>query len=287
VKDETTDGATEGATGGATEGATGGATEGATGGAIDAATDATHMRRLRGADITAVPPLVDTLAALIERHGSLYEWAAGMPQAVALRGRAPVYVADLPDTNVTVVVRHAWHGGVLAPITGDRFRRPSRAPVEFAQSARLRAAGIATTEVLGYARYDAGVGLCRVDVVSRFERDAYDLGAVSAGLVPGISLAEALQATNMLLGQCATAGVHHPDLNVKNVLLTRGADRALRAMIIDVDVIQWDGTRPGRDTMQANVNRLIRSMKKWRTQFGADLPDATIERFAAEAMASA
>lgn len=253
---------------------------------IEARIGEPETRRLRDADVTASPPLVGPLATLIEQHGSLYEWAAGMPQAVALRGRAPVYVADLPGTDVTVVVRHVWHGGVLAPITGDRFRRPSRAPVELAQSARLRVAGIPTTEVLGYARYDAGAGLCRVDVVSRFVPDAYDLGAVSAGLVPGISLPDALTATLTLLRQCATAGVHHPDLNVKNVLLTRDANRRLQAMIIDVDVIQWDGARPARETMHANVTRLTRSMKKWRTQFGADLPDATIERFASEAMAS-
>lgn len=245
-----------------------------------------ETRRLRDADVTASPRLVGTLAELIERHGSLYDWAAGIPQAVALRGRAPVYVADLPGADVTLVVRHAWHGGVLAPITGDRFRRPSRAPVELAQSARLRVVGIPTTEVLGYARYDAGAGLCRVDVLSRFVPDAYDLGAVSAGLVPGITLPDALTATLTLLRQCASAGVHHPDLNVKNVLLTHGADRRLQAMIIDVDVIQWDASRPARETMLANVKRLTRSMKKWRTQFGADLADATIEHFAEQAMAS-
>lgn len=254
--------------------------------ALDGRTAEPETRRLRDADVTASPQLVGPLAELIEQHGSLYDWAAGIPQAVALRGRAPVYVADLPGTAVTVVVRHAWHGGVLAPITGDRFRKPSRAPVEFAQSARLRVVGIPTTEVLGYARYDAGAGLCRVDVVSRFIPDAFDLGAVSAGLVPGMTLPDALAATLTLLGQCAAAGVHHPDLNVKNVLLTRGADRRLQAMIIDVDVIHWDGARPARDTMQANVNRLTRSMKKWRTQFGADLTDATIARFAEQAMAS-
>ncbi len=246
-----------------------------------------ETRRLARADVTASPPLVDALAALIDHHGTLYDWAASQPQPRALRGRAPVFVATIPGARETVVVRHAWHGGLLAPLTGDRFRRPSRAPLELARSAQLRARGIPTTTVLGFARHDAGPGLCRVDVVSRFMPDAYDLGAIAAGLVPDMTSDAALAATRTLLTRMADAGVEHPDLNVKNILLTRAGHRTLTAMVIDVDVIRWDSQRAPEAIMRANVTRLTRSIRKWRTHFGCDISESALAAFAREALASA
>ena len=245
-----------------------------------------ETRRLRRGDVSAVPTLVDTLATLIDAHGTLYEWAADQPQPRALRGRAPVYVAALPDAQGLVVVRHAWHGGLLAPITGDRFRGTSRAAREFITSATLRAIGIPTTDVLGFATYRAGFGFHRVDVVSRFVADAFDLGMIVAGLVPAVGCDEALAATQALLVRLAAAGVVHPDLNVKNVLLTRGSADALTAMIIDVDVVKIDTGLSPADTMHANVARLSRSMRKWRARFGCDITDATVEQFARTTLAS-
>ena len=243
-------------------------------------------RATDGGDVTASALLLDELAALIASHGTLYEWAADQPQPRAMRGRAPVYVAALPSGLDTVVVRHAWHGGLLAPITGDRFRRPTRAPHEYEMSRTLRSLGVPTTTVLGYARYDAGLGLCRVDVVTRFLPDAFDLGMVAAGLIPEATCDEALDATRTLLVRLAACGVIHPDLNVKNVLLTRDPRRSLRALVIDVDVIRLDRARAPQATMMANIARLSRSMRKWRTHFGCNVTEAMLSAFAREAMAS-
>lgn len=241
-------------------------------------------RAFPGGDLTARADVIDALSACIASHGTLYEWASTQPQPQALRGRAPVYVATLPDSPLTVVVRHAWHGGLLAPLTGDRFRRPSRAPGEFAHSAALRAVGIPTTEVLGYARYDAGPGLVRVDVVSAYVADTADLGMVLADMVVGFEAAAALAATQRLLGQLARHGVVHPDLNVKNILLRRLPHGALEAMVIDVDVVDIDAQRAPAVTMRRNVARLVRSMRKWRVRFGCAMSDPRIDVFATEAM---
>ncbi len=250
----------------------------------------TGTRQVANGDVTAnldiSERLLDVLADLVAEHGTLYAWAATQPQPRALRGRAPVYVAELPERLETVVVRHAWHGGLLAPVTGDRFRRPSRAPVELNQSARLLDIGIPTTTVLGFARYDAGPGLCRVDVVTRFVPDAFDLGQVVAGLVPGLSATEALNATQLLLERLAHGRVVHPDLNVKNVLLTRSTT-GVSAMVIDVDVVSITPDASFADTMQRNVQRLGRSLRKWRTQFGCDLSERDIARFLADATSRA
>ena len=243
-----------------------------------------ETRRLAGADVSAIPTVVAVLATLVEMHGTLYDWAADQPQPRALRGRAPVYVAALPGAAGWVVVRHAWHGGLLAPVTRDRFRGTGRPEREYVTSARLRAVGIPTTEVLGFACYWTGVGFCRVDVVSRFVPDAFDLGMIAAGLVPDIDRDDALAATQTLLVRLATAGVVHPDLNVKNVLLVRETNRSLTAMIIDVDVVRWDSAQSPRAIMHANVTRLARSMRKWRSRFGCDITDELLNRFTRDAM---
>ncbi len=235
-------------------------------------------RAVGSADVTAIPVVLDDLVAIVGEYDTLYDWAAEQPQPRALRGRAPVFVATLPSCGIPVVVRHGWHGGLLAPLTADRFRRPTRAPLEMARSAALRAAGIPTTEVLGFARYPAGFGLCHVDVVTRYIDDAADLGMVLAGLAPFVDCETALSATQRLLMQLASLGVIHPDLNVKNILL-RPTPSGIEALIIDVDVVRWDATRAPIETMRANVARLTRSVRKWRTHFGCDVTDARIASF--------
>lgn len=241
-------------------------------------------RTFRGGDVSADSALLDKLALLIETHGTVYHWAANHSQPRAMRGRAPVYVATVPGTDETVVVRHGWHGGLFAPLTGDRFRFPTRAPREYAMSNALHAAGIPTTQVLGFARYRSWLGWCRVDVFSRFVPDAYDLGMVIAGLVPDIECHDALRATRTLLQQLASAGVVHPDLNVKNILLIRSATGMLTAMIIDVDVVRWYTERAPHEVMQLNVQRLVRSMRKWHRSFGCVITEDMLKQFIDEAM---
>ncbi|WP_411281394.1 lipopolysaccharide kinase InaA family protein [Gemmatimonas sp.] len=240
--------------------------------------EATRTRAVGTADVTGMPVVLDDLSELVREHDTLYDWAAEQPQPRAMRGRAPVYVATLPACGIQVVVRHGWHGGVLAPLTADRFRRPTRAPIEMERSAALLAAGIPTTEVLGFARYPASFGLCHVDVVTRYVADAADLGMVLAGLAPFVDCETALSATQRLLMQLASHGVIHPDLNVKNILL-RPASGGVEALIIDVDVVRWDDNRAPSATMRANVARLTRSVRKWRAHFGCDVTDSRIAAF--------
>jgi 3-deoxy-D-manno-octulosonic acid kinase len=253
-------------------------------------------RQVGAVEVVAVAPLADALAAQVARHGSLHAWAGTVPQRRALRGRAPVHVAPLPGTDAVVVVRHAWHGGLLAPLTRDRFLRPSRAPHELRQSAALRAAGIPSTEVLGYARTALPLWRCTVDVVSRFEPASRDLGAVLAGagdgaaageggldaeaaLAPTFTTDEALAATGQLLRQLTVAGVVHPDLNVKNVLLRRDAAGGCEALMIDVDVVRWTPHRRPQRVLAANLGRLARSMRRQRERHGGGLSAAATAAF--------
>lgn len=235
--------------------------------------------RVGDREIVAHESVAADLAQLLEPPATLYEWAAGLPQPRAMRGRAPVYIATLPSSQVTVVVRHVWHGGLLAPLTGDRFRTPTRAPVELRTSLELRAAGIDTSEILAYVLYPAGTGLRRVDVVSQLIPDAHDLGAVISDFAPDMSVADALPAVRTLLERLAAAHAVHPDLNVKNILLSRTARGSLRAAVIDVDVVRFVPTLPAQEVMRTNTARLARSLRKWRTRFGASMSDAAADQF--------
>lgn len=238
------------------------------------------------ADVTSVAPIRDDLLEIVRTHGSVYDWAAEQPQPRALRGRAPVYVATLPATQETVVVRHAWHGGLFAPLTGDRFLRPTRAPIEMERSASLRAAQIPTTEVLGFVRYDAGPWLARVDVITRYIPDAADLGMVLAGLTPEVDCEPAISATIDLLRGMAERGIVHPDLNVKNILLQRRDGEGPRALVIDIDVIDWNAGRTSKDAMARNLSRLVRSLRKWKRQFGCDLTEQRLSAFQRAALSA-
>jgi 3-deoxy-D-manno-octulosonic acid kinase len=218
--------------------------------------------------LVAMPDLIDALSRRLRDHATLYAWAASAPQPRALQGRGVVYVAELEECGETVVVRHAWHGGLLAPITGDRYLMPTRAPREAAANLTLRARGVPTPEMLGYALYPAGPGLRHVDVLSRYVPDAWDMGALLLGRAAGMQRDDALSAVITLLVQLARANAVHPDLNVKNVLLTR-ADDGLRALVLDVDVVSFR-EMPAAGVMALNVRRLVRSIRKWHARH--DLP---------------
>jgi tRNA A-37 threonylcarbamoyl transferase component Bud32 len=244
-------------------------------------------RTFNGAEVVGGVSVLDAFAAVVEGHGTLYSWARHQAQPRALRGRAPVYIATLEDAErTTTVVRHSWHGGLFAPLTGDRFRRPTRAPLELLRSYMLRECGIPTPEVLAFALYAAGPMMARVDVATRYVSDAQDLAAVLTEVAPDIARADALVSVKALLVSLAECGFTHPDLNIKNILLYRNAGQ-LVAAVLDVDVVQWTSRQKPAVTMRANVARLMRSLQKARAQFGVKLPDAEMNDWIADVLASA
>lgn len=230
-------------------------------------------RMLPGGEVVATECVIDELTNVVAKHGTLYAWARSQPQSRALHGRAPVYVADIPDkAHTTVVIRHVWHGGLLAPLTRDRFRRPTRAPIELLRAFKLRQCGIPTPELLGFALYNAGPGFVRVDVATRYVPDSIDFAAILAKLDPEITREEAYDAVESLLQQLARNGFTHPDLNVKNILLQKNEFETL-ALVLDVDVMRSDPTEPAATIMQRNSERLLRSLIKARRQFGISFTD--------------
>ena len=225
--------------------------------------------------VDAMEPIARVLAAAAPSdEAPLAAWAARQPARRELQGRGAVHAVALPDGR-RVVVRHVRHGGLLAGLTGDRFALPTRAPAELRAAVRLAAAGVPTPTVVAYALYPAGPLLRRVDVVTDEIPGGLDL---PAALAAWPQLAPALvDATAALLVVLARAGARHPDLNVKNVLLTPpdGATPPL-AHVLDVDRVVFEADAAA--VRRANLWRLLRSVRKLRDAGRLSLPDTELAR---------
>ena len=223
----------------------------------------------RGALLAALEqPLRAALAG-----GTFYAYAEGHAQKRALEGRAIAYAVALPSCAARVVVRHSRHGGMLAPFTGDRFLGETRAPRELAIAIALTERGVPTPEVVAYATYAAGAFRRRADVVTREVPRSRDLAAALAESDAG-ARAEGVEAAGRLLATLAAASVYHPDLNLKNILLSRTDQGGTKAYLLDVDRVRFHPPAEGARVSEWNIARLVRSGDKWRTlhglAFGAD-----------------
>jgi hypothetical protein len=199
---------------------------------------------------------------------TLYEFASRQEDARKFEGRAPVYAIDLAEECGSVVVRRSMRGGALARLNSDLFLPPTRGLRELITSLRLRAAGVSTPEVIAYVVYPAGFVLKRTDVVTRELAGGVDLAALLAGSDRPNTRDIVLEEAAALVAALSRAGAHHADLNLKNILITGmngGEHNAARAHILDVDRIRFH--IPGDPiVLRANIERLERSIRKWRDQ---------------------
>jgi hypothetical protein len=212
----------------------------------------------------------DLMAAFVHatHGGSLYEWAARQPERRAFTGRLPAYAVRLPFDGPAVVVRHNHHGGWMAKLRGDRFVLP-RAPLELAVAEFLRSRDIATPAVLGFVITRESFFTKRSDVATAELPSGFDLGAVLTDPHATALRTEAWPAVRHLLHDLAAAGAWHPDLNVKNIHLSRADDGTVRAAVLDVDRVRLG--EPGEIVAKANAGRLRRSLERWQRQYGVQL----------------
>jgi len=215
-----------------------------------------------GARVIASVKCSASVRGVLEREG-LYEFAARQPDAVPLVGRAPVFAVNLPGECGRVVVRHNMRGGWMAKISKDLFVLPTRGFRELVASLRLRASGVSTPEVVAYVSYPKNVVLRRSDVATREIPNGHDLSVALAKITDHVHRVMVLEAIVKLLKALTQAGAHHPDLNLKNVLLTAGEGPGLDAHVLDVDRVRFSS--PGSPLVaKANLDRLIRSLRRWR-----------------------
>ena len=217
---------------------------------------------VNGARVVVAKSCARSIREVLETEW-LYEYAARQPDAVPLVGRAPVFAVNLPGSCGRVVVRHNMRGGWMAKITRDLFMFPTQGYRELLASLRLRASGVSTPEVLAYVSYPKNFLLRRSDVATREIPNGHDLSVALAKVTDHDHRVMVLDAIVKMLRSLTHAGAHHQDLNLKNVLLTAGDGPGLDAHLLDVDRVRFSS--PGSPLVgKANLDRLIRSLRKWR-----------------------
>lgn len=233
---------------------------------------------VRGATVVARLAALEGFRRALAEAPTVHAWAGAQPEATAFQGRATAWGVTLPGGAVPVVVRHARHGGAFGRILGDRFVTPGRAPWELRMALHLREAGVRTPDVVGYVLYPAGPGRCRIDVVTKRLPDGADLPTLWRDASADVR-EQLLVAVAVLLRDLRAAGIHHPDLNAKNLHLTSEGGR-WHAWLLDVDRVRLGVPNdPGIATR--NLARLARSLRKWRDRWGLPIDDAAIGRLRA------
>ena len=191
-------------------------------------------------------PLTEALGA-----GSFYEYAAHHPEARILSGRGIAYAVPLPDPLVRVVVRRSRHGGLLAPITGEHFFGRTRAPRELRTALRLEQLGVATPRLIAYATYPELAGMRRADIITYEIAGARDLAAEIMATEGRALDDDLVVAVARLVASLTLAGARHPDLNIKNILVTRDEAGEFEALVIDVDRVWFD--EPGAPRLPRGI----------------------------------
>lgn len=209
--------------------------------------------------------VVNSLASVLREilsNETIYAYAQRAPDALVFQGRAPVYAIALPQVTGRAVIRHVMRGGFMGRILRDRFLPPTRVARELASAFRLRLGGVPTPEVLAVVTYSAGRLLRRADVLTRFVAGGADLSAVFGDARNDAQRRPMLDAVAQLLTRLTACGAQHPDLNLKNVLITSGAEGYV-AHVLDVDRVHFHV--PGDPLVaRANLDRLTRSLRQWR-----------------------
>jgi len=180
----------------------------------------------------------------------------GEPQKA---GRAPLERIALPDG--VALVRRCRRGGLFARILGDVYLDGNRFLREIAVADAIHRRGIPTPEVIAGIRREVFPGVYRAEIISREVPGACDLAealdALPSGEAGAARKRELLLASARLVRQIHDAGLRHPDLNARNILMA--ADDT--AMILDLDRAELVDRLPLRDRV-AHIARLYRSLHK-------------------------
>jgi len=211
--------------------------------------------------------------ALAQGH-MLRDVAASHPDALELRGRGPVHAVPAAGPGRWVVRPYRRGGSVMGPLLGDRHLRVGqpRPLAEARASAEVLVRGIPTPRVLAGAVYPAGA-FYRADLVTEYIADSETLaGAVVEARAGGPrERSSALVAAGQLLARMALAGVEHPDMNARNVLLLRREGRLI-AMLLDLDRCRVRGAGRGTSS-ERMLRRLEHSLERIAGRRGGVLRD--------------
>jgi hypothetical protein len=87
-----------------------------------------------------------------------------------------------------------------------------------------------------------------------------------------------MNAAATLIAAMSAVGARHHDLNVKNVLIAASGDAAATAFVLDVDRVTFSTPGDPR-ALEGNLSRFLRSARKWRARFGAQIGEEELAAF--------
>lgn len=184
------------------------------------------------------------------------------PPVAWVEGRRRHPVVALPDGR-NVIVRRLAHGGLFGNLLGRVFWGLNRPLREFVATVRAGEKGIPVPAAVG-ARIDwLGIGFYRGDVLSLEISGAEDLGKVLRdgwADCPRRRRDLAIGATAIAVRRMHDAGLYHPDLNLKNVLV-RWSGKGPEAFLVDLDRARFYREITFR-LRRKNLWRLARSAEK-------------------------
>ena len=231
-----------------------------------------------GATVIALEPATEVIRSIIAESGSIHAHAAAAPGSKPLRGRGVSWAFNAGPERC--VVRHYRRGGAMARMLDDRYLRigSTRPANELNASIALRSRGVNSPEVIAYAVYPAGA-YYRADIVTRWIPASEDLATVTFGADAStdVDRAAAWAATGRLLRSAFENGAHHPDLNLRNVLVT-GARADSTAWLIDLDRcrVRSSASDAARRRM---LERFHRSRRKLERRFRRPVGAASLAAF--------
>jgi 3-deoxy-D-manno-octulosonic acid kinase len=181
-------------------------------------------------------------------------------------GRAPHPLVELPGGE-RVLVRRYLRGGAVRHLSRDRYLLGHRAFAELRALERARAAGVRAPEGIAAAERPRFPGYSAW-LATRWIPEALDLHAwlVSNPAEEGEA---ALRAAGEQVGRLHAAGLAHPDLNLRNLLVaSRGEDEADGVWVLDFDRARlFPGPVPARRRAR-DLLRLARSARKLGSPVG-------------------
>ena len=226
---------------------------------------------VEGALVVARPEALEWGRQALAQHGSLHV-AAVANATLQLHGRGPIPVISNPQGEGSAwVVRHYRRGGAMR-FLDDRFLRLERPRSlrELESSVRAQEMGITTPRVVAAAVYPSGL-FYRADLVTELVYDARELADVLLGTADGSVppsdrdiRALALTSAHRLITRMVEQGVRHPDLNARNILLTRSGQGA-EAILLDLDRCVVGSPAPGDgERLRRRLTRSVRKLQPGR-----------------------
>ena len=218
-----------------------------------------------------VPVRRDGVVALVRRGYEPYAELLGVEGSVPAgeasaraSGRVAHPVVALPDGERALV--RAYHrGGAMARVNRDRYFLGHRSLDELRVTEHARRRGVRVPLVLAAVHRRESVGY-RALLATRWIEGAVPL---VEWLAEAGGRAEAgLRAAGSEIAAMHGAGIDHPDLNLRNLVVVANAGEEVEVHLLDFDRARLVG-RPAPPPLRArNLRRLARSARKLRAPIG-------------------